>query len=706
MTFPQIISSPRIVLSALLMLLALLFASPVSAQLPRADGANNIRTSLIAETSAPAPGSDVMLAFVMSPDKGWHGYWENPGDAGIGMTLDWTLPEGVTAGPLRFPVPEPLMISGIMNYVYEGEHAPLVSLSIANTIAPGTRLPIRVRADWLACTDEVCVPESGSFSITLVAGNGAIAADRGQRFDGFRQRLPAPLGAEGTFSVRKDRFRIAIPLPSSASISNPYFFPLTDGVIDYSAPQKVFRDGDRLTIETTAKADGPDEIAGLLKIGPHLGLTLTAKRGKVKAGGRPVGATSGGSGNGGEQASILIMLSALGGAILGGLLLNIMPCVFPILSLKAISLSRAGGDEASARREALAYGAGVILVCVALGALLLALRAAGEEIGWAFQLQDPRIVLFLLLLVTAIALNLAGLFELPSLGGGERLASRGGTGGAFWTGALAAFVATPCTAPFMAAALGTALILPSAAALLVFAGLGLGLALPFLLIGLIPALRNRMPRPGPWMETFRRIMAVPMFLTALALAWLLGQQTGNGGLVWGLGAALLAGLLLWWLGLRQARGGSALALIALPVLALAIAAPALLPMEAGQAKADLAKRGKPDGVLPAEVFSEARLAELRQQGRPVFAYFTADWCITCKANEAAAINRTETATAFASANVAVLEGDWTLRDAEISRFLAAQGRSGVPLYLYYPADGDAQVLPQILTVSTLTALVS
>jgi thiol:disulfide interchange protein len=340
-----------------------------------------------------------------------------------------------------------------------------------------------------------------------------------------------------------------------------------------------------------------------------------------------------------------------------------------------------------------------VLICLALGGALLALRAGGSAAGWAFQLQDPRVILSLLLLITAVALNLAGLFELPALAAGDRLAGRGGVGGAFWTGALAAFVATPCTGPFMGAALGAALVLPAPVALAVFAGLGLGLALPFLLLGFVPALRRRLPKPGAWMDRFRRLMSVPMFLTALALAWILGRQSGVDGMALGLAAATLLGLALWWVGRRQGHSRAWLPLV--PAALAAIAALLLLPAAAaGPATASA------QGVLKSEPFTEARLAALRQEGRPVFVYFTADWCVTCKVNEKGALERAQVAEAFAKGQVAVLVGDWTRGDAAIGRFLEKHGRSGVPLYLYYEPGKPVEILPQVLTPSRLVSMVS
>ncbi len=377
-----------------------------------------------------------------------------------------------------------------------------------------------------------------------------------------------------------------------------------------------------------------------------------------------------------------------------------MPCVFPILGLKALSLARGGMSEAIARREAIAYSIGVMLTCVALGGAVLALRAAGEQVGWAFQLQSPPVIATLLLLMVALALNLSGLFEIRMGSGmGQSLAERGGLAGAFWTGVLAAFVATPCTGPFMGLALGAALFLAPLSALAIFAGLGLGIALPFLLIAFIPALRRRLPKPGNWMGTFRRVMAIPLWLTALALMWVLGRQAGTPAIAIGLGGALGLGLLLWWIGRCQMRGRivATAPLAALAVAVLAVALVARLPVQG--APTTTARPALPD----TEAFSLARLAALRSEGRPVFVYFTADWCITCKVNEKGALASPRVADAFRKAGVRVMVGDWTNGDAEIGRFLTAQGRAGVPLYLMYHPDGRIETLSEILTTDALIA---
>lgn len=682
-------SSVRFVLAFLCVVIAGLVV-PASAQLGT-DQPPYITMTLEAESATPASGSNVTLAFVSRPKPTWHGYWMNPGDAGIETSVAWTLPDGVTAGSLEYPVPQRLIIGGLMNYIYEGEFAQFATLSIPAGLAPGTRIPVAAEVDYLVCTDEICVPETASVSTVLTVGDGAIASDARARFDEWRAKMPKPLGSNATFEVTQSAgtqrmFRLAVPYPADATAIDAYFYPATGDIIDMAAPQSVARDGDMLIIETIAADGVPERVEGVLAIGNGRGLSLSATPGAVAAV------------DGGEAFAWGAALLALGGAMLGGLILNVMPCVFPILSLKALSLAKSGASEAGARRDALAYTAGVVLVCVALGAVLLGLRAAGASAGWAFQLQDPRVILFLLLLVTAIALNLAGLFEIATPGAVNKL-SASGAGGSFLTGALAAFIATPCTGPFMGVALGAALVLPWPAALAVFAGLGLGLALPFLLLGFVPALRRRLPKPGAWMDSFRKALSVPMFLTALALAWVLGRQAGVDGMTLGIGAALLFALGLWWTGRRQGRGANGAWVPAAALAAVSLVAVGTVTRTPVQAMSP--------AVLGAEPFTEARLEELRAQGKPVFAYFTADWCVTCKVNEKAAIETDRVAKAFGDGGVAVLVGDWTDGNPELGRFIERHNRAGVPLYLWYaPGEEAPRVMPQVLTPGMLTDLVT
>lgn len=646
-----------------ILLVLLLLLSPALVQ------ARGIEPQLVAEGAAP-PGGEVDLAIHMRPAPGWHGYWQNPGDAGLPMDVKWRLPQGFVAGPLRYPVPARLTVAGLMNYVFEQDYAVLVRLKVPAD-AKGT-VPIRAEAHWLACTDKICVPEQGELSLDLPTGTGTGAPNRAQ-FDGWRKELAQPLVTVGHFAVDGDKLRVAIPIPASVEIREPYLFPITDNVVDYEAPQSFRRDGDWVVAELKAKK-APAQFAGVLASEGGRGLEFTAVPGAVPDGGSPIG---------GWAASAVLW--AVLGAIAGGILLNLMPCVFPILALKALHVSKAGEGAREARSDALAYTAGTIVGTGALGAALLAIRAAGAQAGWAFQLQDPRTIMLLLLLAVAITANLLGLFELPVLGG------RAQPAGSFGTGALAAFVATPCAGPFLGAALGTALLLPPAGSIAVFASLGLGLGLPFLLIAYVPALRRRLPKPGRWMDRLKRFLAIPMAASAVAALWLLDRQAGDRGLL--IGGVLSLGLLFaaFEAGRLQRRGKPGAWGGAVAALLLVIAGVALMPRHGTVVQA----------VEGAEPWSEARVASYAAQGKPMFVYFTADWCLSCKVNEAAAIDRGEVRDAFKSAGVKVLAGDWTNGDPAITRFLESRGRAGVPLYLWYAPGKQPEELPQVLTPAML-----
>ena len=639
-------------------------------------GSDNIAVTLHAE-GAPAEGKEWLLALHFVP-KGpeWHGYWSNPGDAGAGMKLALDLPPDWEVGEPRYPVPKRLIVSGLMNHVYEGPYTVLVP------VVPGPSLksfagPVTGTVDYLACTDQICVPQFARLS-----------ASAGGDFPRWRAEAAPLLDARAAFAISGKTLRLAIPLPESMGLSDPHVFIASDKLVAYSAAQTFHRKGDLLIAGIPLDEFGSgkaDSVSGILSFGDGSGVRFAADLGTVPGGGQVIA----GSAMGKSPPIWTLVL----GALLGGLLLNIMPCVFPILSLKAIALARAGESEAKARAEGLAYTAGVVLACIALGGLLLALRAAGEQVGWAFQLQQPGVVVGLLVLAAAITANFAGLFELPSLSvsmGGEKT-------GAFATGLLAAFVATPCTGPFMAAALGAALLLPVPQALLLFALLGLGLALPFLLLGFVPPLRRMLPKPGAWMERFRRIMAIPMGLTALALVWLTVQLGGRGFAA--IALVLVFGVLLglYVVGKQQRSGKMAwpaFGLLAAPFLAFALIA---LPnvYEAKGAEVH-------ESILATQPFSADTLASARAEGKPVFLYFTADWCVTCKVNEASSIERESTRAAFEKAGVVTIVGDWTRRDAAITQFLTEQGAAGVPLYLWYaPGTSQPQQLPQVLTPDLL-----
>lgn len=689
----------------LVLLLATLLALPALAQ--SVSDQPHTKVELIAASSVPAPGKPLTVGIALTPRAGWHTYWLNPGDAGAPTRAAWTLPAG-TAEPadLQYPVPGTLVVSGLMNHVYETTNVLITSVTPPAGLAPGSVFPVSVQVDWLVCSHEQCVPEAATLTLPLTIGDGTADAVMGPRIVKAREALPKPLAATASWAVQGQRFVLSVPMAGLEQVQRAWFFPAGDLVINHVTPQAVTRAGDALRIETDAAAPGPTgEVTGVLRVEmagePPIGFAITAAPGTVPGPGAALatGAGSDDSGGGADPGLALVLL----GAVLGGLILNIMPCVFPILSLKALALAKGNVDAGKARAEALAYTAGVVIVVTALGGMVLALRAAGSQVGWAFQLQDPRVIGFLLLLVTAIALNLAGLFEVTLTTGnlGQDQARSGGVRGSFFTGALAAFVATPCTGPFMAGALGAALVLPTIQALSVFAGLGFGLALPFLLIGFVPALRRRLPKPGAWMVRLRAILSVPMFLTALALAWVLGQQAGVDGMAMGLAGALLLGLFLWWLGAQQASGKS---LLVPGALSLATVVAATLLIEAGTPPAGAAVASAAAAELGAVKFTPAALADLRAQGKPVFLFMTADWCLTCKVNEKGAMAATAVAESFKAKGITVMEGDWTRSDPEISQWLAEHKRAGVPVYVFYDSKGGKRELPQILTVDALTSL--
>jgi DsbC/DsbD-like thiol-disulfide interchange protein/cytochrome c biogenesis protein CcdA len=648
------------------------------AESPARFGDTNIAVTLHAE-GQPQMGKEWLIALRFIPRAPeWHGYWSNPGDAGQGMRLTLDLPPDWEVGEARYPVPRQLLVSGLMNHIYQGPYTVLVPVTPGPSVKDFAG-PLKGHVEYLACTDQICVPQ-----------DAALTAQAGGDFARWRAEVAPLLDRAASFAITGKTLRVAIPFPDGMALKDPHLFIANERLVAYAAPQTFRRVGELLVGEIpldpygTGKADAG--VGGILSFGDGGGVAFKAGLGTVPSGGEVVAGTA-------AAPDTPPLWTLILGALAGGLLLNIMPCVFPILSLKAIALARAGESEAKARSEGIAYTAGVVIACLGLGALLLALRAAGEQVGWAFQLQEPGVVVALLVGAAAITANFLGLFELPAISvnmGGEKT-------GAFATGLLAAFVATPCTGPFMAAALGAALLLPVPLALLLFACLGLGLALPFLLLGFVPPLRRMLPKPGAWMERFRRIMAIPMALTALALLWLTVQLGGKpfGAIALVLVFGVLLGLFV--VGKLQ-RGGKmawpAFALVAAPFIAFAaIGLPSVYEVKAAAAS---------ESVLGAQAFSADALAKARGEGKPVFVYFTADWCLTCKVNERVAIERESTRAAFEKAGVTVLVGDWTRRDPAITQFLTEQGAAGVPLYLWYaPGASAPQQLPQVLTPELL-----
>lgn len=718
-------------IARLFMLASLWFsflAGPAHAQ---AGGAPHMQASLAFATLAPAPGGKVALAIEMRPEKGWHAYWSNPGTSGLPVEARWTLPEGASVSKLREPAPQLLDIQGIASYVHEGPFALLGTLSVPASAKMGSSLPVRVDLNWLTCSATLCVPERKTLTATLTIGNGAPDQAGTRAIAAARQALPRARNG-GMFDRKGADWIFALPAVPQPAGANITLFPKEDGWFAPGAPQHLAVTDKGAAIRIKAEGEKPAKVfRGVLRIGSaSYDLSLPQGRLAVASQSQQPGSSEKSSPQSAEQGilanetaptpetigttvlpdftavetvqpaktgGIAMIALALAGAFAGGLLLNLMPCVFPILSLKALSIAKSGGDPAQARREGLGYTFGTMGAALLLGASLIALRALGVEVGWSFQLQSPMMILFLLLLTGAIALNLAGLYDIPAPRLGGNGSAAGGWSGGIATGALAAIVAMPCSGPFMAGALGAALVLPSIAALAVFAMLGLGMAMPFLLIAFVPAMHRRLPKPGAWMNTLRRLLALPMFATALALAWLLGRQTGVDGMATGLAVMAIFSVCLWWFGLRQQAMRPAWIALIPGVITLASLMIAGLPQAAQPAFA-ATSANQPNK----EAFSVQRLAQLRAARVPVFLDFTADWCLSCKVNERIAIDTEQTRRAFRKAGVVTMIGDWTREDPEITRFLAAHGRNSIPFYLFYAPGQNGEILPQILTPALLS----
>jgi thiol:disulfide interchange protein len=664
--------------------------------------AAHVAVELVAENQSLVAGSENWLGLRIAPEAGWHVYWRNPGDSGLPTTLDWNLPAGVTAGPLQWPYPHREVLGDLVNYGYDRQTLLPVALHLPADWPAGQPLTARAKARWLVCKD-VCIPGSAELSLTLPvlpAGAEPQADPRTQpAFAQARAELPQPPPAnwQMRFAVHRGDFTLGV---SGAQLSGEEFefFPYASDLVQHSAPQRVHNDpaGElRITQQLNeAFVKAPAQVDGVLVV--HNGEAAKAWEIHAQPGAVapvPLSAAQKTAAAPAPAASVGLWL-ALSGALLGGLILNLMPCVFPVLSIKSVSLIEARGAVARRQRaHALFYTAGVLTTFAALGGVLLALRQAGTAVGWGFQLQQPVFVAALAYLMFAMALSLSGVvqFGVRLMGVGQSLAASGGYRGSFFTGVLAVLVATPCTAPFMGTALGYALAQPAAVALAVFLALGLGMALPFLLLGYFPRLGAWLPKPGAWMETFKQAMAFPLYLSVAWLLWVLGGLTSRDGMALAaVGLVLLAFAL--WLWPRRSAFAAALKFAALAAAVALLAAPQL---RAGSAAA------APLAAAAHERFTPQRLEELRSQGRTVFVNFTADWCITCKLNERVALDSETVRAAFAAHDVVWLEGDWTRENPAITAMLQQFGRSGVPLYLLYPKGGAPVVLPQLLTPSIL-----
>ena len=696
----------------LLTLCLAVLAPPLQA---RAVKTEHVTAELVAERSAVAPGDSLQIGLRLQHIPQWHTYWRNPGDSGLPTSIDWQLPAGARVGDIEWPAPRRLPIGPLVNYGYEGELLLPMRFTAPANAKPGTELRLVAQAHWLVCHD-VCIPESATLELLLpVAGAGATPGSTPwtAQFEQAAAQRPQPLQGWNAALQRSGRDLLLTLEPSGAvpaALPPVEVFPFAEQLIETAVHElHATPRGYALKMRLLPDAAPPATLQGIVvaqgSAAPWGGAgpmaEFSAPLREVAAIQLPDGARR----LDGQPTRALAVapppLAGLGlGLVLllafaGGVLLNLMPCVFPVLSIKLLSLAQQSAEPRALRTQALAYGAGVVASFLALAAALIGLQAAGSAVGWGFQLQEPGMVFLLALLFFAIGLNLMGVFEFGNLLP-QRAASwraRRPAGDAFACGVLAVVAASPCTAPFMGAALGYALTQSPPMALAVFAALGLGMALPYMALTVAPGWRRRLPRPGAWMERLKQGLAFPMFATAVWLLWVLGQQAGVSAMARVLMALVGVGLLLWLLrvgGLRglPGKGAGVLALGALLAWSWPVEAPLATP-GIGAATAQAEGDWQP--------YDEQALQRYAAEGRPVFIDFTAAWCVSCQVNKRLVLNTDEARQAFQRANVVLVRADWTRRDATITQALARLGRNGVPVYVLLRPGREPMLLPEILS---------
>lgn len=705
------------------LILASLFACIGATALAAPVRTPHVEAELVSERTALVPGAATTVALRLKMAEGWHTYWQNPGDSGLPTTLTWTLPPGMSAGAIQWPAPHALPAGPLVNFGYEGEVLLLTDVQVPAGARIGEPLTLKAKAEWLVCR-ETCIPEEADLELALPVSDRADPYPQwGQAIAATRAALPRKV-AGWIAEARGDGQKVTVTLTAPAGAAMPaqvHFFPYQEGRIEPAGKQTFAREANGNFTLTLPVANqllpGFTEVAGVLTssdgfadgAGKALAITFaTPLVGSVVAGPKPVVAAAPAldtsaapaSGNTTSLAGALLL------AFVGGLILNLMPCVFPVLSLKALSLAKPGhGPKSHLRREGLAFGAGVIVTFLALAGALLAFRAAGEQFGWGFQLQSPAMVTALAMLFFVLALNLSGVFEFATLvpASAAGWTHKNQYANAALSGVLAVVIASPCTAPFMGAALGFALAQPAALTLLVFAALGLGMALPFVLLTWFPGWRKALPRPGAWMERLKQFLAFPLYATVAWLVWVLGAQVDNDAVVRLLVTLVVLAFALWaW---RAYRGGAARGFSIAAAAGLLATAYVAWPLFSGQASADVlspAQASKTGAVAdPWQPFTPARVAELTAANKVVFIDFTAAWCVTCQVNKRLVLNDADVRKAFAERNVELVRADWTRRDPAITQALAALGRQGVPVYVLYRPGKEPLLLPEVLARQTV-----
>jgi len=659
---------------------------------------------LVAEQAGlPADGGSVTIGFYIKPDVTWHAYWSNPGDAGMEPSVSWELPEGFEVGAFEFPVPHLLPFGDLNTYGYENPILLMSEVTVPGGLSAGDNIDLAGKARWVVCDDNVCVPERADLSLTLTVGDGSNNADTAGLFADARDALPVDVDWPAQFAVQDGKVTIEIAAENRpTSLEDAYLFVESRKLVKYGSQAAGFtRAGMTFVMDAARNADTEEAIGAVLTYTDSDGRHQAVGLDVAKSSG-PLAAATGGSviaSDGGVS-----FWEAAFYAFLGGMILNLMPCVFPILSMKALSLvNMAKQDQRAARESGLIYTLGVLVAFAAIGIAILGFRAAGNAVYWGFQFQNGPVNFLVAMLMVVIGLNLLGVFEIGTrmMGVGQDLTQGGERKAAFFTGVLAVVVATPCGAPFMATAIGFAFQQTSAILVTIFLALGFGLAFPYLLLSFVPDIGKKMPKPGQWMETFKHLLAFPMFLAALYFFWVGGRVLGVSSMFAGLVTALALAFTLWAYGkgaMARSKGvwytTALIGLLATGFVFTKIDASKVVLDEDGQVVAGNL------GGLELEHFDPEQVKQYIADGQPVFVYFTADWCISCKANERVALSTDTVAEAFNSRGIKVVEGDWTLEDPIITEWLEMYDRAGVPLYLYFPKGSSLEtvtILPQILT---------
>lgn len=677
---------------------AIAFASPQALAEPGAEAATEqVRASLIASVAAVHPGDEILIGVHQQIIPHWHTYWKNPGDSGLATRIQYQLPPGATAGDIQWPTPSKIVLGPVVNYGYHDAVTLLSTLRVADDAEIGVAFPINAKVKWLVC-EQTCIPQQVELALKLPVVATGVAVEPGSPLiEAAKASLPVDLPWQAILNEEAQGLILRLSGDGLSQLKNQpiLFYPEQWGPISHGAKQTpAFSDNAvALRLKPGDQPLQPGQILnGVLAIGADgaaRGYRVSAVwPGAIKP---PVAPA--------PEAAGLALPTALLLALAGGLILNLMPCVFPVLSIKALAvLQQAGHAHRQTRLHGWAYAAGVLASFAGLAGVLIALKTGGASIGWGFQFQSPLFVLGVAYVMFAVGLSLSGVFTIGAsvAGLGSGLAARSGYSGSFFTGVLAAVVATPCTAPFMGAAIGFALSQPALVMLAVFLSLGAGLALPYWLLCHWPALQRRLPKPGLWMERLKQGLAFPMYAAAAWLIWVLARQAGANAVAGALIGCVAIGFAAWLYQINRASSDARRRLagvIAIVLLALGFGG----GYWSVEASAGIAKKIDTGGEIW-QAYSAEDLRRLRAEGKPVFVNLTADWCISCLVNEKVALSRDAVLNTFREAGVVYLKGDWTNRDPAIAGVLAEYGRSGVPLYLYFaPGAQAAAVLPQILT---------